>query len=145
MNGSVCLKTAACSTGTSGMKKRAAAMVILCRSAVKFPFLGKPLTDYGGNAIMPPAKTARREMSSNFRRGQDLRNYLPRYPMMGTIKTLRDRGFGFITPEGGEKDVFFHATEVKGIAFEDLKEGMKVTFDMADSDKGPKAVNIQAA
>ena len=65
--------------------------------------------------------------------------------MTGVIKTLRDRGFGFIAPDGGAKDVFFHATELKGAAFEDLKEGTKVTFDMAESDKGPKAVNIEIA
>lgn len=65
--------------------------------------------------------------------------------MTGVIKTLRDRGFGFIAPDGGAKDVFFHASEVKNAAFEDLKEGAKVTFDVEESDKGPKAVNVQLA
>lgn len=65
--------------------------------------------------------------------------------MTGLIKTLRDRGFGFIAPDGGAKDVFFHATEYKSGAFEDLREGQKVTFDIAESDKGPKAVNVQLA
>ncbi len=86
-------------------------------------------------------------MRSDFRQGQDLR-IIHSFPngMMGVVKTLRDRGFGFIAPEGGEKDVFFHATEVKSEGgFEALREGTKVSFDMADSDKGPKAVNVMIA
>ncbi len=83
-------------------------------------------------------------MRSNFRRCQDLQViHLISHTMNGVIKTLRDRGFGFIAPEGGEKDVFFHATEVKSEGgFEALREGTKVTFDLAESDKGPKAVNV---
>lgn len=65
--------------------------------------------------------------------------------MTGTIKTLRDKGFGFITPADGGKDVFFHMTEVKNAAFDDLREGQSVTYDVMDSDKGPKAVNVNVA
>lgn len=65
--------------------------------------------------------------------------------MTGTIKTLRDKGFGFITPADGGKDVFFHMTEVKNAAFDDLREGQAVTYDVMDSDKGPKAVNVNVA
>ncbi|WP_371068328.1 cold-shock protein, partial [Salmonella enterica] len=49
--------------------------------------------------------------------------------MKGTIARLTDRGFGFITPEDGSKDVFFHAREVKNVQYNDLKEGDAVTFD----------------
>ncbi len=62
--------------------------------------------------------------------------------MEGTIKTLTDRGFGFIKVEGEEKDLFFHRNELKGVTFEELKEGDKVSFEKADSPKGQNAVNV---
>ena len=62
--------------------------------------------------------------------------------MEGTIKNLTDKGFGFIAVEGEEKDLFFHKNEVKGVAFEELKVGDKVSFEKADSPKGPNAVNV---
>jgi CspA family cold shock protein len=66
--------------------------------------------------------------------------------MKGTIKRkVDDKGFGFITPEGSDKDVFFHHTSLQGVDFNSLKEGDVVTFDVADSDKGPKAENVALA
>ena len=65
--------------------------------------------------------------------------------MNGTIKTLTEKGFGFITPEGGEKDVFFHNSALVGVMFNDLKVGDAVTFDTEDSEKGPRAANVQRA
>lgn len=65
--------------------------------------------------------------------------------MNGTIKTLTDRGFGFITPEGEDKDVFFHSSALVDGSFEDLNVGDPVTFDTEDSDKGPRAVNVAKA
>jgi len=62
--------------------------------------------------------------------------------MEGTIKRLNDKGFGFITPEGEDKDVFFHRTDLSGVEFNDLQEGDKVTFEKEDSEKGPKAANV---
>lgn len=47
----------------------------------------------------------------------------------GTIKSLRDRGFGFITPEGANEDLFFHHSAVTNGVFEEMREGQKVTFD----------------
>jgi cold shock protein len=47
----------------------------------------------------------------------------------GTIKSLRDRGFGFITPEGGGDDLFFHHSAVTDGGFEMMREGQKVSFD----------------
>jgi len=61
--------------------------------------------------------------------------------MKGVIKNLLN-GFGFITPEGEGKDVFFHANDLDGVEFENLNVGDTVTFDMGQSDKGPKAENI---
>jgi len=63
--------------------------------------------------------------------------------MTGTIKALRDRGFGFIAREGEAKDLFFHSTALKGVTFEELKVGDAVTFDIVDGPKGPAAANVQ--
>lgn len=60
----------------------------------------------------------------------------------GTIARLTDRGFGFIASEGSEKDIFFHSNELQGVEFNDLKEGDKVTFEVADGPKGPSATNV---
>ena len=63
--------------------------------------------------------------------------------MEGTIKTLiSDKGFGFITVDGEEKDLFFHRNELKDVTYEELKVGDKVSFEKADSEKGPNAINI---
>jgi len=62
--------------------------------------------------------------------------------MEGTIKNLTDKGFGFITVDGKEKDLFFHKNELKDVSYEELKVGDKVSFEKADSPKGPNAVNV---
>jgi len=62
--------------------------------------------------------------------------------MEGVIKKLNDRGFGFITPEGEEKDLFFHQSDLVDADFNSLNEGDKVTFEKEDSEKGPKAVKV---
>lgn len=60
----------------------------------------------------------------------------------GTIKKLTDRGFGFITPEGGDKDLFFHAKELVGVEFNGLQEGDAVEFEINEGPKGPNAVKV---
>jgi len=60
----------------------------------------------------------------------------------GTIARLTDRGYGFISREGNDKDLFFHSNELQGVAFDDLREGEKVTFEEVQGDKGPNAVNV---
>lgn len=66
--------------------------------------------------------------------------------MQGTIKTIiADKNFGFITPEDGSKDVFFHATGLQGVEFSALKAGDKVSFDVEQSEKGPRAINVTMA
>jgi len=65
--------------------------------------------------------------------------------MNGTIKKLMDKGFGFITPEGGDKDLFFHRNSLVGVSFEELHEGDALTFEVEDSPKGKNAVNVQRA
>jgi len=49
--------------------------------------------------------------------------------MTGTIKTLTDRGFGFISREGEAKDLFFHSKDLNGVMFDELKTGDTVTFE----------------
>lgn len=61
------------------------------------------------------------------------------------VRLVRDRGFGFVKPDGAEKDVFFHAKELQGIVFEELKEGDELSFEIADSPKGQAAVKISRA
>ena len=66
--------------------------------------------------------------------------------MQGTIKKILDqRGYGFISTDEQEKDLFFHRSQVSGIAFEDLREGQAVTFEMEDSPRGPQAVKVAKA
>lgn len=65
--------------------------------------------------------------------------------MDGTIKTLTDRGFGFISRDGETKDLFFHSKNLNGVTFEQLKVGDKVTFEVEEGQKGPAAVNVSRA
>lgn len=65
--------------------------------------------------------------------------------MNGTIKTLTDRGFGFITVEGQDKDLFFHSNALVGVQFNELHEGDAVTFESEQSPKGMNAVNVKRA
>ncbi len=53
-----------------------------------------------------------------------------------------DKGYGFIKTDGMEKDLFFHSNELQNARFDDLKEGMKVEFEVADGQKGPQAVKV---
>ena len=62
--------------------------------------------------------------------------------MEGTIKTKTDRGFGFITPDGETKDIFFHSTKLSGVTFDELAVGERVIFDIVQGDKGPAAENV---
>ena len=66
--------------------------------------------------------------------------------MQGTVKKiLTDKNFGFISQEGVDKDVFFHADKLEGISMEDLNEGDAVTFETEEGDRGPSAINVKKA
>ena len=63
----------------------------------------------------------------------------------GTVKWFSDeKGFGFITPdEGGGRDLFVHFSGIIGDGYKSLAEGVKVEYEEENSDKGPKAINVQ--
>jgi CspA family cold shock protein len=64
----------------------------------------------------------------------------------GTVKWFNDaKGFGFITPSDGGKDVFVHFSAVQGEGFKSLPEGAKVEFETEDGPKGPQASNVRVA
>ena len=65
--------------------------------------------------------------------------------MNGKIKTKTDKGYGFISREGEENDVFFHSTDLDGVTFENLQEGATVTFDVVEGEKGLSAKNVKLA
>ena len=60
----------------------------------------------------------------------------------GIIARLTDKGFGFIKRDGQEKDLFFHSNELVGVTFDELREGDKLSFEVAEGPKGPNAVKV---
>lgn len=61
----------------------------------------------------------------------------------GTVKTVTDKGFGFISIEGSDKDVFYHENSLEGdLADRKLRAGDVVTFDVEQTEKGLNAINI---
>lgn len=64
---------------------------------------------------------------------------------VGTVKFFNTaKGFGFISPEGGAKDVFVHVSALQAAGLGTLAEGQKVTFDIQPDARGSKAANLQA-
>lgn len=61
----------------------------------------------------------------------------------GTIKRLTDKGFGFIAQEGQDSDIFFHASTLQDVMYDDLREGDAVSFDTEETPKGVNAVNVR--
>ena len=65
--------------------------------------------------------------------------------MTGIVKWFNaDKGFGFITPDDGSKDVFVHFSAIQGNGFKTLAEGQNVEFEIQDGQKGPAALNVTA-
>jgi CspA family cold shock protein len=68
------------------------------------------------------------------------------FVITGTVKWFNDaKGFGFITPSDGSKDVFVHHSAVQGSGFKSLTEGQQVKFELEQGPKGPSASNVQPA
>ncbi|GKT23001.1 MULTISPECIES: transcription antiterminator/RNA stability regulator CspE [Comamonadaceae] len=64
----------------------------------------------------------------------------------GTVKWFNDgKGFGFIAPDDGSKDLFAHFREIQGGGFKTLKENQRVQYEVTQGDKGPQASNIRTA
>ncbi|MBT6401474.1 cold shock domain-containing protein [candidate division WWE3 bacterium] len=63
----------------------------------------------------------------------------------GKVKTKTDKGFGFISREGEDKDLFFHSNSLEGVTFDELEVGTEVTFEVVNGDKGPAAENVKLA
>lgn len=65
---------------------------------------------------------------------------------IGTVKFFNaNKGFGFIAPDGGGKDVFVHASALEAAGMGSLAEGQRVSFEIQADTKGPKAVNLKTA
>ena len=62
--------------------------------------------------------------------------------MTGTVKKKMDKGFGFISRDGEQKDLFFHSNDLKGVTFDEIQEGDTVTFEVVNGDRGPSAKNV---
>jgi CspA family cold shock protein len=63
----------------------------------------------------------------------------------GTVKWFNaEKGYGFITPDDGSKDLFVHFSEIQGTGYRSLDEGQKVEFEVGQGQKGPQAQQVQA-
>lgn len=63
--------------------------------------------------------------------------------VQGTVRWFsRVKGYGFIQPDGGEKDVFVHFSAIRGEGYRNLSEGQRVEFSIEDTPKGPQAVDV---
>ena len=66
--------------------------------------------------------------------------------MIGKVKWFNEtKGFGFIEPEGGGKDLFVHYSAIQDKGFKTLREGQEVSFEVTDGPKGPQAINVVKA
>ena len=75
-----------------------------------------------------------------------IKEYVHMATNTGTVKFYNSiKGFGFISPEGGGKDVFVHVTAVERSGLGTLNEGQRIAYDTEQDQRGPKAVNLRAA
>jgi CspA family cold shock protein len=73
----------------------------------------------------------------------DVRKQGRNYVATGTVKWFNDaKGYGFIAPEDGGKDLFVHHSNIAGDGFKSLTEGAKVEYESREGQKGPEAINV---
>jgi cold shock protein len=77
--------------------------------------------------------------------GDAARRAVEEYMATGTVKWFSDeKGFGFITPDEGSKDLFVHHTSIEADGYRSLAEGARVEYESEAGDKGPKAINVRS-
>jgi CspA family cold shock protein len=78
------------------------------------------------------------------RQTQHIQDAVEEYMATGTVKWFSDeKGFGFITPDEGSKDLFVHHSSIEADGYRSLAEGARVEYESEAGDKGPKAVNVR--
>lgn len=105
---------------------------------------GLPLKTFVGMSPRAPQNRAVRAFMTRPRGARIRMDY--QTMTKGTVKFFNTtKGFGFITPDNGEKDVFVHVTAVHASGMDTLSDGQTVEFDIEPDRRGPKAVNLRAA
>jgi CspA family cold shock protein len=81
---------------------------------------------------------------SSYHGRRSTKNAVEEYMATGTVKWFSDeKGFGFITPDEGSKDLFVHHSSIEADGYRSLAEGARVEYESEAGDKGPKAVNVR--
>lgn len=94
---------------------------------------------------MSPTKTAYTSRLTYGRETVYLQRLSPMAKLKGQVKWFNEsKGFGFITPADGSKDVFVHFSAIQGNGFRALAEGQQVEFEIENGPKGPAAINVTA-
>jgi CspA family cold shock protein len=96
------------------------------------------------NGFVLASRRSRIEASSAIGRRHDIKKAV-RNMARGTVKWFDgEKGYGFITPEDGGKDLFVHFSNITGSGFRTLEEGQAVQFEVGEGRKGPEATDVQA-
>jgi CspA family cold shock protein len=98
-----------------------------------------------GSAVEPNDRAMQRPRPAGRPlRDLDLRSGEEKKLAQGTVKWFSDeKGYGFITPDDGSKDLFVHHSNILGEGFKSLQEGQQVRFEAGQGRKGPEATNVQ--
>jgi CspA family cold shock protein len=95
--------------------------------------------------LVPQAVTTLVCLCNAYGRLNNPKEILKMAKIKGQVKWFNEsKGFGFITPADGSKDVFVHFSAIQGNGFKTLAEGQNVEFEIQDGQKGPSAVNVTA-